>query len=289
MSFLTSLSANRNVSIPDLSGVALVSGYVNTAFDNATRANGAIGSNWTVTNANTINIASNNFVGTGSNSVAYWSASSFNPIQFSQATITALNATTDFPGVVALMSGSGGGAQGYECVENSTNIFIQKISGVSNTTLTSSSTTGAVGDVLRLEAVPGITSTALTCYKNGVPTLTTTDSTSPYVTGSPGLFLFGTVATESNWSGGNLHPFAQLDSEESWVKPQHFDGNALTCTMSSSTTCTATLPSAKWRGCLAGAQGTSVTGGAAACSISGTTLTVTAPTSNSNSWGILLF
>jgi hypothetical protein len=289
MSFLTSLSANRNVSIPDLSGVALVSGYVNTAFDNATRANGAIGSNWTVTNANTINIASNNFVGTGSNSVAYWSASTFNPIQFSQATITALNATTDFPGVVALMSGSGGGAQGYECVENSTNIFIQKISGVSNTTLTSSATTGAVGDVLRLEAVPGITSTALTCYKNGVPTLTTTDSTSPYVTGSPGLFLFGTVATESNWSGGNLHPFAQLDSEESWVKPQHFDGNALTCTMSSSTTCTATLSSAKWRGCVAGAQGTSVTGGAAACSISGTTLTVTAATSNSNSWGILLF
>jgi hypothetical protein len=289
MTLLTPITANRSVTLPDLSGVAMVSGYVNTAFDNATRANGAIGSNWTVTNLSTINVASNNFVGTGSNSVAYWNANSFNPIQFAQATVTALNGTSDFPGIVTLMSGSGGSAQGYECVENTTNIFLQKISGTSNATLTSGTTTGVVGDILRLEAVPGATSTALTCYKNGVSTLTNTDSSTPYLAGSPGLFLFGTVATEANWSGGNLHPFAQLDSEESWVKPQHFDGNGLTCAMSATTSCTATLSSAKWRGCIAQVQGTSTTAGAAACNISGTTLTVTAATSNSNTWGVLVF
>jgi hypothetical protein len=289
LTFLPTLTANRNVTIPDLSGVALVTGYVNSAFDNATRANGAIGSNWTVTNTNTINISSDNFIGAGANSVAYWNANAFNPSQFSQTTLTALNGTTDFPGVVTLMSGSGSGAQGYQCVEDTTNIFIQKIAGTVNTTLVSGTVSGAAGDILRLEAVPGAASTALTCYRNGVSALTFTDSSSPYLTGSPGLFMFGSVATASNWSGGNLHPFSQLDVESSWVKPQHLDGNAATCTMSAGTTCTATLTSAKWRGCIAQAQGTNITGGAVACNISGTTLTVTAAASNSNTWGILLF
>jgi len=60
----------------------------------------------------------------------------------------------------------------------------------------------------------------LTCYKNGVSTLTASDTS--YSSGSPGLFLFGTVATSKNWSGGNLHPLAQLDSEQDWTKTQHF-------------------------------------------------------------------
>jgi hypothetical protein len=59
--------------------------------------------------------------------------------------------------------------------------------------------------------------------------------------------------------------------------------------MSAGTSCTATLTSAKWRGCIAQVQGTSAAAGAAACNISGTTLTVTAATSNSSTWGILVF
>jgi hypothetical protein len=203
------LTANRTLSIPDLTGYVPVTGYLNSAYDNATRANGAIGANWTVTN-NGINISSNNFVGTTStNDVAYWSASSFGPSQFSQVTITALNGTTDFPGVAVLVSGSGGSTQGYSCIENTTNIYMQKISGVTNTTLSSAATTGAVADILRLEASSG---GSLTCYKNGVSTLTATDTT--YTAGQPALFLFGTTATSKNWSGGNLHPLAQLDLEQ---------------------------------------------------------------------------
>jgi len=223
------------------------------------------------------------------NNVAYWSAYTFAPSQFSQATLTALNGTTDFPGVVVLVSGSGSGTHGYECIEDTSNIYIQKISGTTNTTLTSTTTSGVAGDVLRLEAVPGASSTALTCYKNGVSTLTNSDSSSPYTTGQPGIFLNGTVATEANWSGGNLHPISQLDVEQDFTQGLHLGGNAYSCTMSAGTSCTATLTSAKWHGCVAQAQGTSVTGGAAACNISGTTLTVTAASANSNTWGILVF
>src|SRR4029077_13599033 len=202
---------------PDVSGYLPVTGYLNSAYDNATRANGGIGANWTVTN-NGINISSNNFVGTvGTNDVAYWSASLFSPAQFSQVTLTALNGTTDFPGVAVLVSGSGGSTQGYSCIENTTNIYIQKIAGTTNTTLTSAGTTGAAGDILRLEATP---SGVLTCYKNGVSTLTATDTT--YTSGQPALFLYGTTATSKNWSGGNLHPLAQLDAEQDWTRTQHF-------------------------------------------------------------------
>src|SRR6266849_1632175 len=198
--FPSGLTANRTLSIPDLSGYLPVTGYLNSAYDNATRANGAIGANWTLTN-----------------NVAYWSASLFSASQFSQVTLTALNGTTDFPGVAVLLSGSGASTQGYNCVEDTTNIFIPRISGTSNTTLTSAATTGAAGDILRLEVAPG---GVLTCYKNGVSTLTTTDTT--YTSGQPGLFLFGTTATSKNWSGGNLHPIAQLDVEQDWSKTQHF-------------------------------------------------------------------
>jgi hypothetical protein len=215
--FPSGLTANRTLSIPDVTGYLPVTGYLNSAYDNATRANGAIGANWTVTN-NGINISSNNFVGTvGINDVAYWSSSLFSSSQFSQVTLTALNGTTDFPGVAVLLSGSGVSTQGYNCMENTANIFIQKISGTTNTTLTSAATTGAAGDILRLEAAPG---GVLTCFKNGVSTLTATDTT--YTSGQPGLFLYGTVSTSKNWSGGNLHPLAHLDVEQDWAKAQHF-------------------------------------------------------------------
>jgi hypothetical protein len=216
--FPSGLSANRTLSIPDVTGYLPVTSYLNSAYDNATRANGAIGANWTVTN-NGINISSNNFVGTAgsTNDLAYWSASSFSASQFAEVMITALNGTADFPGVAVLVSGSGGSTQGYSCIENTTNIYLQKISGTTNTSLTSAASAGAIGDVLRLEAAPA---GALTCYKNGISTLTATDTS--YTSGQPALFLYGTTASSKNWSGGNLHPLAHLDVEQDWTKAQHF-------------------------------------------------------------------
>jgi len=60
---------------------------------------------------------------------------------------------------------------------------------------------------------------ALTCYKNGVSALTTTDTT--YTSASPDSFCSAPYLLQE-LSGGNLHPLAQLDVEQDWAKTQHF-------------------------------------------------------------------
>src|SRR5260370_41262138 len=83
--------------------------------------------------------------------------------------------------------------------------------------ITSSTVTGAAGDLLCMEA----SGSTLTCFQNGVNVLSTTDSS--YTTGQPGLVLNNAVGSiADNWSGGNLHPLAQLDTEQDWTKTQHF-------------------------------------------------------------------
>jgi hypothetical protein len=212
------LSANRAQTIPDVTGYIPVTSYVNSGYDNATRGNGSIGSNWTI-QQNGLNIASNQVQGTtaGQSNSGFWNANTFSPVQFAQSTITALNGTSDFPGVTVLASGSGASATYYDCVENSTTIFIQRVVNTATTNLTSTASSGAIGDLLRLEVAPG---GALTCFKNGVSTLSATDT--QIASGSPGLLISGNVATEKNWSGGNLHPLGQLDTEQDWTKTQHF-------------------------------------------------------------------
>src|SRR5216684_38561 len=212
------LSANRTQTVPDVSGYIPVTSYLNSAYDNATRSNGVIGGNWTI-QQNSLNIVSNQFQGTSSNSsnTAFWNANPFSAIQFAQATVTALNGTADFPGVTVLASGASTSANYYDCVENTTTIFIQRVVNAGTTNLNSASSSGAVGDLLRLEAAPG---GALTCFKNGAVALTATDT--QITSGSPGLLISGSIATEKNWSGGNLHPLAQLDTEQDWTKTQHF-------------------------------------------------------------------
>lgn len=280
------LTAGRTQTLPDATGIIPVSSYLNSAYDNATRANGAIGSNWTV-QQNGLNIASNQIQGaaTAANS-GFWNASAFSNVQFAQATVTALNGTTDFPGVSVLASGTGSSSTFYDCLEDSTNIFIQRVVNATATNLTSTTSTGTVGDILRMEVAPG---GALTCYKNGAVALTFTDT--QITAGSPGLIISGSVATLKNWSGGNLHPLGQLDIEQDWTKTQHFLANGGVCAMSSGTTCTVTLseqPSTPGlTRCLAQVQGTTPL--AAACSILGTTATVTAASSNSATWAVFIF
>jgi hypothetical protein len=280
------LTANRTQTLPDATGIVPVSSYVNSGYDNATRANGAIGSNWTV-EQNGLNIASNQIQGTTTTSnSAFWNAGAFAASQFAQATITALNGTTDFPGVSVLASGTGSSSTYYDCLENSTNIYLQRVLNTTATNLTNTGSTGAVGDVLRLEVEPG---GALTCYKNGAVALTFTDT--QITSGAPGINISGSVATLKNWSGGNLHPLAHLDVEQDWTKTQHWLANGGACTMSSGTSCTVSLsaqPSTPaLTHCLAQVQG--ATPIAAACSISGTTATVTAASSNSATWAVFIF
>jgi hypothetical protein len=288
----TLLSATRSQTLPDASGIVPVSSYLNSAYDNFNRANGAIGSNWTV-NSGGLNVSSNALIGSNgaTSNTAYYTAGAWSTYgQFAQLEISTLNGTNDFDGPMVMASSAGG----YDCIEDSTTLIIQKVNGSSGSNLTSTSISGAAGDVLRLEAflTPNSfpQSVTLTCYRNGAQALTTTDTT--YTTGAPGLLLYNNVATVDNWSGGNLHPLAHLDREQDWSQPQHLLGNWTTCAMSSTTSCTATVPGAQrpnpasW--CIAQEQGTG-TAVAAECSISGTTVTVTAASSNSATWAIWVF
>jgi len=63
-----------------------------------------------------------------------------------------------------------------------------------------------------------------------------------------------------------------------------------TCVMSSSTSCTLTIGYTYTTPvCLVTQQSATLTGGAAGCTVSGTTVTVTAAVANSETWGILVF
>lgn len=207
-------TANRTQTLADVSGIIPVSGYLNTAYDNFNRANGAIGANWTVTNGG-FNVAGNALIGTGGSNLAYWTGGSgFSSSQFAQVQVVTLNGATDFVGVDVLFSA---GNNGYTCVENNASLLLQRIAAGTGTTLVSSATAGAPGDVLRLEAAPG---GVLTCSRNGTTSITATDTT--FTSGSPAIEQFGSTATIDNWSGGNLHPIGQLDIEQDWAKTQHF-------------------------------------------------------------------
>jgi len=189
-----------------------VSSYLNSSYDNATRANGAIGANWTVTTGG-INVASNSFQGTSSTNAAFWNVNPFAADQFAEAAVTALNAGSDFIGPSARVSAGG---NWYSCVESNASLIFQKNVAGTTTNVSTQSVTGAVGDVLRIE----VQGTTVKCFQNGSLIITQTDAS--LANGSPGMEFFGTVATLKNWSGGNLHPLAHLDVEQDFVKTQHF-------------------------------------------------------------------
>lgn len=215
------LTANRSTASPDASGTIIVSTYQNTAYDNFNRANGAIGSNWTV-NLGGFNVSSNTVIGTAGTNDAFWSATPLfsNSGQFAQTTITTLNGANDLVGPAVFVQPSGDNL--YSCFESTTNIFIQvRTQGGGVTNLATSASTGAPGDVLRLEATVSGATTTLKCFRNAALILGPVTN-AQFTSGSPGIFQSGTVATQDNWSGGNLHPIAQLDTEQDWTQPQHF-------------------------------------------------------------------
>lgn len=88
--------------------------------------------------------------------------------------------------------------------------------------------------------------------------------------------------------------FEQHFNQGSWVGgtgvASQANATAGTCAMSAGTSCTFSLVTAFTATpiCIATARGANITGGAVACSVSGTTVTITAASSNSNTWGALL-
>src|SRR5260370_14521968 len=82
-------TASRTQTLPDNTAIVPLPSYFNSPYDNATRANGAIGSNWTI-QQNGLNIASNQIQGTtaGTSNSALWNPNPFSPVPFAQAPIT---------------------------------------------------------------------------------------------------------------------------------------------------------------------------------------------------------
>ena len=217
----TGFTANRTQALPDVNGIVPVSSYLNSAYDNFKRANGALGSNWTAA-IGTIQVSSNTAIATaltGGNASAIWTTGgNFHSNQFAQTTMSSLNGTTDLLGPAVRYNTSG---SGYTCIESSTTLALQRDDSNARTNLAiNSSITGSPGDILRIEANGSTITCTQTTASGTINTLSATDAT--YSTGSPGLFQFGTVATQDNWNGGNLHPLAHLDNEQDWTRTQHF-------------------------------------------------------------------
>src|SRR5579885_950458 len=226
-------TATRTRSVPDLSVISEVSGYVNTAYDTFNRANGGLGSNWTTYTgaAGGLSIVSHQVAdSTASGSfISMYTGAAFANDQFSQYTVTQIPGAAPYTIVLGVRMNSANGGTMYICNESpgANGSSIARVAGVTATTLTTFTLTPAVGDVLRCEVRGSFASggNTITFWKNGSVVATFTDSgTQGYDSGVPGAWLFqnagGTVAFD-NWSGGNLHPFAHLDSEQDWTQPQH--------------------------------------------------------------------
>ena len=206
-------TADRATTWPDVSGTVIKSGMVISAYDNFNRANEnplSNGGKWTI-GSGTWTLTSNTATPTGaSRNSAFWNANTFSADQFSQMTITTIGNH-----IGAAVRATAGGND-YSCDENTTTLFLLKLAGGTEGTLTSVGVTGANGDIIRAE----VQGNQISCFQNGVLKIGPFTDNS-YATGQPGIYSFSNTTALDNWSGGNLHPLAQLDVEQDYTQPQH--------------------------------------------------------------------
>jgi hypothetical protein len=180
--------------------------FVQTASDNFTRANGAIGGNWTASVGGAV-ILSNTAAaavpssGAGNRNNLFWSAQSFPNDQYADGVIASVT-TGAFAGPV--VRGSAGGEHGYICLVPPTGVsgsVIVQQAPTNLSILVLPGITPQIGDVFRIAAV----GTLISVYQNGAFLGSIVDSS--LVSGAPGIFLFpngnGQTAAElSSWAGG---------------------------------------------------------------------------------------
>jgi hypothetical protein len=128
--------------------------------------------------------------------LAHWSgAGSFTPSQYSTTTLSTVG--DGYLGPAVLVSGSATTGYMVEC-DPGTGIFIDKIVAGSKTTIaTETATLPVSGGVVELEVVV-TSSAALTVKYNGIviSALTYTDSSSPILTGTPGIGGYNSVSPQ---------------------------------------------------------------------------------------------
>jgi hypothetical protein len=200
--------------------------------DSFTRANSStLGANWSnsvsIGGWANLTISSNAATAPSGPGKESWVAQMFLADQFARATINGFtDGASDLAGVVVRSTGTGTSTDTnytFHCYNGSS--VIAKYVNTVVTTLASGGPNCAVGNVLELDVVGGST-TYLTALINGSVALTATDSSSPITSGNPGVFVWGSSDSFTNWAGGSLAPGngAQsiVDQPNVWAKPQTF-------------------------------------------------------------------
>jgi hypothetical protein len=249
--------------------------------DNFVRANGPLGSNWTTVDG-TWSIASNNATFTqGSDNYAMtaYTGSTFQNNQYASVTITSGGG---FAGVATRLSSSA--ETGYLLIcEPSTSTILKFVAGTGTSLGTGAGC--SPNDTLTLWA----NGTTLTAFDNGVQTIQVTNSA--IASGYPGMAGADTSVTMNNFRAGALNysssfQLTLLDSVTfgSAIDQTAASTTAGSCSMVSATSCTFTIAASYATPiCQATLQGTGAVI-AGECSVSGTTVTITAATSNSDTW-----
>ena len=183
-----------------------------SATDNFNRPDGSLGPNWTNTVAAECNlVVTNNQVGVDvetNHASAFWSASSFNDDQYSQATITKIG---PFTGVILRADAvQDRFYMGFVFAANDYRIYA-RWDGAYYSLATGSTETWQVGDELRLEITGSSNPITITMYRNGHAVLSWVSTVPEQVRtgGSPGICMYSPVGqrlTLDNWQGGNLAP-----------------------------------------------------------------------------------
>ena len=106
----------------------------------------------------------------------------------------------------------------FHCYDGSS-VLTKRIAGV-ETTLASGGANCAVGNTIELDAI----GTSLVALINGGVTLTATDSS--ITSGSPGIWIWNSSDSLTNWVGGSLPPGngtqSILNQANTWAQPQTF-------------------------------------------------------------------
>ena len=183
-----------------------------TVSDDFNRADGAIGSNWTVINDSSYAVVASNVATTPTSAAypncIYASTFTFTANQFSRATMVRSNDTSG-QAIELTVRGSGSSLatlSNYAVTISSAGWGMYKMVNGTELALSSGTDTGSdafnTGDVCELRVI----GTSITLYKNG--TLLTTCTDSSVSTGKPGFNLVSNnsaaQAAIDNWVGGNL-------------------------------------------------------------------------------------
>lgn len=173
-----------------------------TISDTFTRANGALGSNWTTVPGTAapqiVNNAAQAGTPNGVNS-AYWSATTFGNDQFAQASLPNSSASQFGPGIAVRLSGSQGYFLWYGNSPDTVSLWrMDSASSWTQLAVSGALTVNPSSDVWKIQAV----GSTISGYQNGNLVVQATDTT--ITSGSPGIWLYYAANQITNWSGGDV-------------------------------------------------------------------------------------